>query len=247
MGLYHSPRIVTDGLVFHADANNIKSYPGSGNTIYDLSSQNNNGTATTITTVESAPGTVIDYNSSTAITATFSPFINKYTWSVSYMMRGTGLPSSNYRVIFRLNNEDGGGSGYVFYADTREVTGPYILHYQRDYHLSSWDTQSVVSQANYLQGSPAGPSNWFHIDLVYRTSGVGSPQPSEWESWVNGQSVGVRTSTKNISPFGDIDELVLNASGSNAVELQSFKFYNRSLSEAEVKQNYNAMRGRLGL
>lgn len=247
MGLYHSPKIITDGLVVHFDANNPKSYPGSGNTLYNMTNNSANGTATTITTAQSTPGTVIDYNSSTAITCTFSPNIPKYTWSISYIGRGTGLPASNYRVIFRLNNVDGGGAGYLFYADSRTVAAPYILHYQRDYHISSWDTQSVVAQANYLTGSPATAGPWYVIDTVYRTNGVGSPQPAEWETWVNGQSVGVRTVTKNISPYGDIDELVLNASGSHAFELQNFRLYNRSLTEAEVKQNFNAVRGRLGL
>jgi hypothetical protein len=37
MGLAHSPRIVTDGLVVALDAGNTKSYPGSGSTLYDLS------------------------------------------------------------------------------------------------------------------------------------------------------------------------------------------------------------------
>ena len=37
MALIHSPRIVTDGLVYYFDGGNIKSYSGSGNKINDLS------------------------------------------------------------------------------------------------------------------------------------------------------------------------------------------------------------------
>lgn len=36
MGLNHSPRIVTDGLVFSIDSSNRKSYPGSGTTVTDM-------------------------------------------------------------------------------------------------------------------------------------------------------------------------------------------------------------------
>ena len=45
MGLSHSPKIVTDGLVLCLDAANAKSYPGSGTTWYDLSGNRtfNNG------------------------------------------------------------------------------------------------------------------------------------------------------------------------------------------------------------
>ena len=43
MGLAHSPRIVTDGLVLALDAANTKSYGGSGTTWTDLSGKGNNG------------------------------------------------------------------------------------------------------------------------------------------------------------------------------------------------------------
>lgn len=46
MGLTHSPKIVTNGLVLALDAANNKSYPGSGVTWYDLSGNGNNGTLT---------------------------------------------------------------------------------------------------------------------------------------------------------------------------------------------------------
>jgi len=36
MGLDHSPLIVTDGLVFHIDSGNLRSYSGSGITVSGL-------------------------------------------------------------------------------------------------------------------------------------------------------------------------------------------------------------------
>ena len=44
MSFFHSPNIVTNGLVLAWDAANPKSYPGSGTTIYDLSGNGNHGT-----------------------------------------------------------------------------------------------------------------------------------------------------------------------------------------------------------
>lgn len=41
MSFYHSPRIVTDGLILLLDPGNVKSYPGSSNTFYDLSGRGN--------------------------------------------------------------------------------------------------------------------------------------------------------------------------------------------------------------
>jgi hypothetical protein len=43
MGLGHSPKIVTSGLVLYLDAANPKSYPGSGTTINNLIGTSNNG------------------------------------------------------------------------------------------------------------------------------------------------------------------------------------------------------------
>ena len=43
MGLGHSPRIVTDGLVLCLDAANSRSYPKTGTTWTDRSKSGNNG------------------------------------------------------------------------------------------------------------------------------------------------------------------------------------------------------------
>ena len=36
MGSVYGPNVVTDGLFMYFDAGNVQSYPGSGNTWYDL-------------------------------------------------------------------------------------------------------------------------------------------------------------------------------------------------------------------
>ena len=60
MGLAHSPRIVTDGLILALDAANTKSYPSSGgSTWYDLSGKGNNGTLYNSPSHNSANGGVI--------------------------------------------------------------------------------------------------------------------------------------------------------------------------------------------
>ena len=44
MSFHHSPRIVTNGLVFYLDAANPKSYSGTGTDWFDLSGNGNDGT-----------------------------------------------------------------------------------------------------------------------------------------------------------------------------------------------------------
>ena len=48
MGFYNSPRIITDNLVLCLDAGNTKSYPGSGDTWYDISGNGNHAEANTV-------------------------------------------------------------------------------------------------------------------------------------------------------------------------------------------------------
>ena len=43
MSFFHSPRIVTDGLVTYIDAGNPKCYPGTGTTVYNLANPNETG------------------------------------------------------------------------------------------------------------------------------------------------------------------------------------------------------------
>ena len=39
MAFFHSPKLVTDGLVMYVDAANPRSYPGTGSTWYDLTTK----------------------------------------------------------------------------------------------------------------------------------------------------------------------------------------------------------------
>ena len=59
MGLSHSPSLVMNGLTNYFDASNIKSYPGSGTTWYNLIPGGVNGTLTNGPTYSSANGGVI--------------------------------------------------------------------------------------------------------------------------------------------------------------------------------------------
>ena len=70
MGLSHSPRIVTDGLVFCVDAGDKMSYPGAGTTWTDLSKNRNNGTLVNGPTFDSANGGSISLDGSNAVSYT---------------------------------------------------------------------------------------------------------------------------------------------------------------------------------
>ena len=49
MGVGYNPKIITNGLIGHWDSSNLKSYPGSGTTWYDLSGNGYNATMSNVT------------------------------------------------------------------------------------------------------------------------------------------------------------------------------------------------------
>jgi hypothetical protein len=61
MATLYSPKIVTNGLVMYWDAANVRSYPGTGTTIYDLC-KNYNGTLVNGPTFSTANGGVIVFD-----------------------------------------------------------------------------------------------------------------------------------------------------------------------------------------
>ena len=67
MGIRRGPNIITDGLVFMADAANPASYPGSGTTWKDLTITQNHGTLTNGPTFDSGNGGNIEFDGTSDI------------------------------------------------------------------------------------------------------------------------------------------------------------------------------------
>ena len=228
MSTTYNPLLLTSGLVFNLDMANLKSYPGSGNTVFDTLKYNN-GTATTVNSTTTAPGVVFDYNTSTALTINF-PEVNKYGFTFSYSGRGTGIPISDYRQIFAF--KDTNNTTY-YYGDTRQTVLPYILHYVKDYALSSWATYNVENNTEYLTYV------WHTFDIVV----IGTT----FTLYRDGNLQGTVNVTQDLAPYTNITSLVMNGSGSNTFQIQFVRVYNRPLSANEILQNFNATRGRYGL
>ena len=82
MAFSYSPKIVTDGLVLYLDAENTRSYPGTGTTWSDLSRDGNNGTLTNGPTVDSGNGGSIVFDGSNDY-VDFDDILDLSTLSVS--------------------------------------------------------------------------------------------------------------------------------------------------------------------
>ena len=225
MSSFSGPNIVKDGLILYQDYDNLKCYPGSGLTSYDLTNKSTNATFSTLTISQNA----LDCNTSSSSTITF-PEVPYTNWSLFYAFKPTGTPISNYRsVIF---TRDVNGVTY-FISDTREIASPSILHYIKDFNINSWWTRQMLSGAEYAT-------------YPWRIYGC-SQNGTQIKNYINGNLTYTDTITQSLTGYGNLNRLVINGNSGNVVNLSFICIYNKILTDDEMKQNFNALRGRFEL
>ena len=225
MGLSHSPRIVTNGLVLALDAANVKSYPGSGNTWTDMSGNGNNGTLTNGPTYSANNGGIINYSGDAKVS---TPLTLGATFTQSVWFRLTAVNTGQYQAIFGVYI--GISSNYMC-----------MLMNNNNAQMGIW--------AESLNGDAFGSGdvtvNTFYNYVLVRE---GHSITNGYKLYVNGnltgsRNTGIRPSPDPVYVGGrpDISGQILVGGISLA------QVYNRALSAAEVQQNFNALRGRYGI
>jgi hypothetical protein len=217
--LYFGAPIVTDGLVFAVDANNIVSYPKSGTAWYQLTGSANNGTLTNGPTFKANNGGVISLDGT-------DDFINfgsvNFETSDSITLDMWVYPQSAtqeaYADIFDANHS---GLGFVLQQD-------YLTY--NYYYFAYWDGSGFQVTSNiYID-----PYVWSHIVIT--------KEGNNGKIYKNGQLVVSNTFT-NPSLQGTntlyLGKFVIGGRQWKG-EYGNFKGYNRALTAAEVQQNYQA-------
>jgi hypothetical protein len=232
MGLNHSPRIVTDGLVLCLDAANKKSYPGSGTTWTDLSGNGNNGTLVNGVT----------YNDNNKGVMTFDGVNDSVDCGVMPEIGSTltGLTASvwlktetnSIRCILENGTSFTTNTFYMFQENTTNIT--FLVYGEGGFDL-----------VQISEPIPYNTNVWFNVVGVWQSgqrckmyyNGIDKTSfrgGSLRNSLINGNTnmfVGARAGTQ--FPFlGNVSNVYL---------------YNRDLSAAEIQQNFNATRGRFGV
>jgi len=238
MGIAYNPRIVTDGLLFCVDAGNTKSHSGSGTTWNDISGKGNTLTATSTPTFSSSGGGSIEFD-------------------------GTN-------DLYTINNTFVGSNQIA----TTEANGNYTLEAWINVHTSQGETNDadsiIGSASNYGVGMQVGASNsnprmnygsrftsnffgsefsyntWTHVCLsriggtsvrAYLNGNFDNDTVVSDLEVPSGQTIGYMT-IGNSSPrvTGFYDGLIAVV-----------RIYNIGLSDDQVKQNFNALRGRFSI
>ena len=229
MALSHSPQIVRDGLVLYLDAANIKSYPGSGTTFFDLTSNKYNASL---------------LNSVTYNTNNKGSFIFD---GVDDLCRTT-LPVATLGSIFTV------GIWFTLSATSSSNTDAVskrLISADQSSGSTKWCIGTTPSR-QFLFGGSGGTQRSLNyvIELNQIYYVVVTHNSTTYSLFVNGVNQ-IRNDTSGIaSPnFGNISI----GSRPNSTDrlwtgsIFSSNFYTRVLTDAEIKQNFEALRGRYGI
>ncbi len=224
MGIAYNTSIVTDGLVFALDAANSRSYSGSGLTLYDLYS----GTATTLI---NGVG-ITSFNSGAFVFDGSNDYINP-TFPVSN--------NSDFTVGFWMNYQDvtSPDRGLVATWDTN-WNGFGIGTYNGQ--IRSWVNDGAGGGVNW---AAIVTNTWKYYTLTYSYS-IGTQYVYIDGVYLTNEQYSdtVTHSSLQIARGGQSGSTQLAFYPYLKCQISQLSIYNKRLSNAEVKQNYNATKKR---
>ena len=217
MAGFAGPNVVTDKLVLYLDAANTQSYTGSGTTWTDISSKGNNGTLTNGPTFNSDNMGSIVFDG----TNDYAPL---GTSGFSF-----GSSSGTLSAWAKTNSISGGYTWVVSYGNNSGSQSRFIGINGSTYYFGGYGNDITAS------GVPL--NTWFNMVGVYDGTNasmyingvlVSGPTAKTWNTTANNAQIGRQT---NGAQYWN----------GNIAQVQ---IYNKALTALEVKQNYNALKGR---
>lgn len=219
----YMPDIVRSGLVLNLDAAEPSSYPGTGTTWSDLSGNSNDGTLVNGVGYDSDNGGSLVFDGTNDIVNTSYSPPNVYTFSAWFK---TDVVSNGYRNIMSVP--------FPSYA--------LILLDDNTSFLGFWTSDSLTSGST-LSTPTIQINTWYNVVFVREGNSI----TGGYKAYLNSISYGSAntgnwSTSGNFSIGGRTDQTqFLNGNVSQV------SIYNRALSGAEIKQNFNALRGRYGI
>jgi hypothetical protein len=225
--------LVTSGLVLDLDAAKIDSYPGSGTIWRDISGNNLTGSLVngpTFTGIGKQAAIVFDgvddecnignvlFNSASA--ATIDMWISIPSMSVNKYIIAKGSAGDGIYTFSMTTGPgpSGGGSSYIRF---------------------SMGNQSSAVSTN-LEYSSLNWNQWYNFTFTYDGSFV--------RGYQNAASPRSSSLSGNLYTTTSPIQLASSKYGAqSACSFSNFKIYNRALTQAEITQNFNALRGRYGI
>ena len=240
MACHGGPDIVEDNLVLYLDAANTKSYPGSGTDWYDLTGNKFhmdlvNGP--TFSTVSGAKCFSLDGSNDKGVCD------GSVTGSVSATVTNLGLGGTQPKTVVCWANvgSTGSTSGGLFDLGDHGTTGE--MYCLRRAGTTAWRAQ-FWSTPDY-DFTYDGTSKWTMFSQVYGTDKIGKTYGN------NGILLGEDSGSFDLTTAGTTPFTMGIYEASSTYyfggSIAMYMVYDRGLTVAEIKQNYNALKGRYGL
>ena len=243
MGLSHSPRIVTDGLVLCLDAANKRSYPGTGTTWTDLKG-GNNGTFTNMDAsnfsddnggsfVFDGTNEYINCGPTNSITDGDESEISICCWVKAHTSSHDAYTVS----LKRLSTDSTLVSIVVNQQNSVSHTANYLgfIYSSTSNPVHRWVTKNDSTFYN----------KWTHVSATVNTTaatlyvnGVNSGQNTS--DTFSGPSISNNTANTTIGAFKASDSNSLYLDG----DISLVQVYTKTLTPDEIRQNYQATVGR---
>jgi len=217
--------IVKNGLILNLDSSKAASYPGAGNTIYDLSGFGNTGTLSAGLSFSGLNGGSIVNDAGNKVLSYPSANFSTNNFTMEAWVSVRNYPSTN--AVFISNRDPAVDNGWLFdvtsnkkgrvFFQTNAGTF-YLLETTNELGLNKWTNLSIVRNETNLS---------MYRDGIFQNS---TTLPSNYN---------IQSAYANDYVFR-----YFSSSGALDGNVSSIKYYNRALSITEIQQNYNATKNR---
>jgi hypothetical protein len=242
MSFHHSPKIVADGLVFYVNPSSKKcidkSFTGSivNDTVKDLTNKNRIESKELWFDSQDKSFLMNTNNGLLSFYRDFTNISGKVTYMCSFYLPPASAFNFGTDIPFILSSYDS-ARGFIIYFDAADVPNSYIKFF---ISMPSGDTATVSSYAL----AQDNPSNFNKIYTV-----VGTLDNGVMKFYVNGLLVDSLIDN-NVAAAVSANYIDIGSSSeegypTNAlIKVYSSMIYDRALTDVEVLQNYNALKGR---
>ena len=242
---YNSSTVLTD-LVLHYDAANVKSYPGTGSTWYDISGNNNHGTIASGEFVSAGylqnSGNVSNFFTvtvpdSTSLSSALKSTNGSWTIEESVYTYSVNYPESDAGTVV---SGAGYGAGAVGFDWNHGVGNTQFQFGVTNNPASGYSDQVTVSL-----NAPYSNLNYWKLRTM-----IWNRMSNTVSLYINGvyQGGGSTPNTAGKALYDGGGIIFGSLYGWKHYGRRSLiRIYNRELSTQEIQKNFNALRGRYGL
>jgi hypothetical protein len=218
--------IVTQGLVLNLDAAIKGSYPGTGTTWTDVSNNRNNGTLINGPTFSSADyGSIVFDGVDDYVSCGNVLFNNVSAVTISIWVNIQTFTNGN-TIISKGAQAEGSNTTFAAWI----ISSSSI----RNRFYNSTETSGLVDTGTLSQNT------WYNLTWTYNGSAItGYTNSIVGETAALSGPLKTNTNPLNIarSIYGNNTQMICSGT----------QIYNRALTQAEITQNFNALRGRYGI